>query len=259
LLPVFWVFSSSLRPGSESFSLPPRFLPTAFNWRNYVYLLKGTESTGAVPIPQFFINSTKISVLITAGQLLTCSMGAFAFAKLRFPGRDVIFLILLSALMVPGQVTSIPLFILIKTYGLFDTHAALILPALTNVFGVFLLRQFFLTIPEDLVDAAKIDGASLWVIYSRVVLPLAKPALSTLAILVFTGSWNEFYRPLIFLNSREKMTLPMGIVLAAGYMGTGPIAGVMAAVSLAVLPVLVVFLAAQKYIVQGITLTGIKG
>jgi multiple sugar transport system permease protein len=258
-MPFVWVFSSSLRPGSASFDLPPRWLPTSFHWENYLSIFTGTEHDTPVPFHLFFWNSFKIASVITVGQLVTCSMGAFAFARLQFPGRDAIFMLLLATLMVPGQVTIIPLFIVVKLLGLMDTHEALIIPSLVSVFGIFLLRQFFLTIPNELTDAARIDGANLWVLYSRIVLPLAGPALSTLAILVFTGSWNEFFRPLIFLNTVDKMTVPLGLVILMGYLGTGSIARVMAGVTLAVIPVLILFLAAQRYIIQGITLTGLKG
>jgi len=254
IAPIAWMFSTSLRTPQTSFDLPPRWFPTELRWENY------SQAFGRqAPLLQMGLNSLKIAVLITLGQLISASTAAYAFARLRFPGRGPLFAMLLSGLMVPYQITLIPIFILIRSLGLMDTHEALILPALISVFGVFLLRQFCLTIPDDLEDAARIDGAGFLTIFVRIILPLIGPALSTLAIFAFNQYWNEFFRPLIFLNSWEKMTWPLGLVVLRGEYGEGGVSILLAGVSSAVLPVVVVFLFAQRYIIQGITLTGIRG
>ncbi len=253
LLPFLWMFSTSLRLARESFTLPPQWLPTAIRLENYQQVLEN------IPFMLFVWNSLKIATLITLGQLVTCSLAGFAFARLRFPGRDLLFFALLSSLMIPGQVTIIPIFIIVRILGLLDTHEAIIIPSLISAFGVFLLRQFFLTIPDDLEDAARVDGAGYFTIFFRIFLPLAGPGLSTLAIFTFNFHWNEFFRPLLFLSTWENMTLPLGLTIMRGYLGTGNVAAIMAGISLAVIPILIVFLFAQRYLIEGITLTGLKG
>jgi len=253
MIPFLWMFSTSWRLAKDSFSLPPQWLPTAWRIENYQEVLNG------IPFLAFVVNSLKVSVLITLGQLVTCSMAAYAFARLRFPGRDLLFLLFLSQLMVPQQVTIIPIFILIRVLGLLDTHWALIIPAIFSAFGTFLLRQFFLTIPYELEDAARVDGAGYFRTFLQIILPLAGPGLSTLAIFVFNFYWNEFFRPLLFISTWEKMTLPLGLTVMRGYLGVGNVAAIMAGVSMGILPVLIVFLLAQRYLIEGITLTGIKG
>jgi len=253
MMPFVWMFSTSWRLAKDSFSLPPQWLPTVWRIENYQEVLNG------IPFVAFVWNSLKVSTLITLGQLVTCSMAAYAFARLRFPGRDLLFLIFLSQLMVPQQVTIIPVFILIRVLGLLDTHWALIIPALFSAFGTFLLRQFFLTIPYELEDAARVDGAGYIRTFLQIILPLAGPGLSTLAIFVFNFYWNEFFRPLLFISTWEKMTLPLGLTVMRGYLGVGNVAAIMAGVSMGILPVLLVFLLAQRYLIEGITLTGIKG
>ena len=253
LVPFVWMFSTSWRLAKDSFSLPPQWLPTTWRIENYQEVLTG------IPFIEFVLNSLKVSILITVGQLVTCSMAAYAFARLRFPGRDLLFLIFLSQLMVPQQVTIIPIFILIRVLGLLDTHWALIIPALFSAFGTFLLRQFLLTIPRELEEAARVDGAGYLRTFLQIILPLAGPGLSALAIFVFNFYWNEFFRPLLFISTWEKMTLPLGLTVMRGYLGVGNVAAIMAGVSLGILPVLLVFLLAQRYLIEGITLTGLKG
>lgn len=254
MMPFMWMFSTSLRPVAESYKLPPAWLPTEWHFETYVAVFQSS-----VPIFAFAWNSIKVTFLVTFGQLITCSMAGFAFARLRFPFRNLLFVLLLASLMVPGQVTIIPVFIIMRYLGLVDNHFSIILPFLTSAFGVFLLRQFFLTLPQDLIDAAKIDGAGSWTIYLRVALPLAGPALAALAILTFNNTWNNYFYPLIFLNTWEKMTLPLGITALRGYMASNSASVVMAAVTLAILPVFLVFLFAQQWFIAGITRTGIKG
>jgi multiple sugar transport system permease protein len=253
MMPFAWMFSTSWRLAKDSFSLPPQWLPTTWRIENYQEVLTG------IPFVAFVFNSLKVAVLITLGQLITCSMAAYAFARLRFPGRDWLFLLFLSQLMVPQQVTIIPVFILIRMMGLLDTHAALIIPGIFSAFGTFLLRQFFLTIPTELEDAARVDGAGYLRTFVQIILPLAGPGLSTLAIFTFNFYWNEFFRPLLFISTWDRMTLPLGLTVMRGYLGVGNVAAIMAGVSMGILPVLIVFLLAQRYLIEGITLTGIKG
>lgn len=253
MLPFLWMFSTSWRLPITSFDLPPQWIPTEPRISNY------REVFETIPFFLNVSNSLKVGGLITLGQLLTCSMAAFAFAKLRFPGRNFLFILLLASLMVPLQVIIIPIFILMRMLGLLNTHSSLILPAVVSAFGIFLLRQFFLTIPDELVDAAKIDGASYFTIYWRIILPLAKPALSVLALFTFNFYWNEFFRPLILLKSYDKMTIPLALVQLSGFYSTGSVSIIMAGVSLAIVPVLIIFLFTQKYLIEGIALTGLKG
>jgi multiple sugar transport system permease protein len=253
-MPFLWMFSTSLRLSSESFKLPPKWLPTEFHYENYVAVFKSS-----VPFLTFAWNSVKVTFAVTVGQIITCSMAAFAFARLRFPGKNFLFILLLASLMVPGQVTIIPVFIIMRKLGLINTHLALILPGLTSAFGVFLMRQFFLTLPQDLLDAAKIDGAGAWKTFWRIALPLAGPAISALVILTFNGTWNSYFFPLIFLNSWENFTLPLGITALRGFMGSGNPSVVMAAVAMTISPVLIVFLLAQRWFIQGVTQSGLKG
>jgi len=254
MLPFLWMFSTSLRPIQESFKLPPAWFPTEFHFETYTAVFQSS-----VPILNFAMNSVKVTFFVTLGQLITCSMAGYAFARLRFPFRNTLFLLLLASLMVPGQVTIIPVFIIMKQLGLIDNHLSIILPFLTSAFGVFLLRQFFLTLPQDLIDAAKIDGAGPWTTFMRVALPLAGPSLAALTIITFNNTWNNYFYPLIFLNTWEKMTLPLGITALRGYLSSNSASVVMAAVSLAILPVLIIFLVAQRWFIAGITRTGIKG
>lgn len=253
--PISWIFSTSLRNPSESFNLPPDFWPTSFHWQNYVAVIQSDQ----IDFLLFFWNSLKIAVIITVLQLITCSMAGFSFARLRYPGRDVLFFIILSSLMVPATVIMIPTFILIRWAGLIDSHWALILPAITSAFGIFLLRQAFKTVPGELVDAAKIDGAGYFRTYWQVLLPLVGPGLSALAIFTFLGSWNNFLGPVLFLRSWENYTFPIAIVMLNGYMGTGNRAHVLAGVMISIFPVLLFFLLAQRFVIRGIAMTGLKG
>jgi len=253
LAPFLWVVSTSLRLPRESFTLPPQWLPTDLHFDNY------REVFRRAPFFTYLLNSIVVSGLVVIGQLITASMAAYAFARLRFPGKSLLFILLMSALMIPIQATIIPVFVLIRYMNLSDTLWSLIVPGWSSAFGVFLLRQFFLTIPTDLEDAARIDGAGSWQIYTRIILPLAAPALSVLAILTFNGYWNEFFRPLIFLATNDRFTLPLGLVTLRGYLGSGSIAVVLAGITLSTVPVLILYVVTQRFLIEGITLTGIKG
>jgi multiple sugar transport system permease protein len=253
VMPFLWTLSTSLRLPKDSFRLPPLWLPTDWRWQNYADVFDQT------PFGLYIFNSFKVTLLIVFGQIVTASLAAYAFARLRFPGKDVLFMLLMSAMMVPLFVTIIPIFFIVSRFRLVDSHVSLIVPALTSAFGVFLLRQFFLTIPVELEEAARIDGATPFQSFLRVILPLGAPGISVLAILSFNSHWNEFFRPLIFLNSPEQFTVPLGLVALRGYMGTGSISVVLAGVVIALLPVVLVFVLAQRYLIEGIALTGIKG
>jgi multiple sugar transport system permease protein len=253
IMPFLWTFSTSLRLPRDSFKLPPQWLPTDWRWQNYADVFDQT------PFALYIFNSFKVTLLIVGGQIVTASLAAYAFARLRFPGKDLLFMLLMSAMMVPLFVTIIPIFFILSRFKLVDTHAALIVPALTTAFGVFLLRQFFMTIPVELEEAARIDGASPFQSFLRVILPLGAPGISVLAILSFNGHWNEFFRPLVFLSTGELFTVPLGLVALRGYMGTGSVSVVLAGVVIALLPVLLVFILAQRYLIEGIAMTGLKG
>jgi multiple sugar transport system permease protein len=253
LMPLLWMFSTSLRIPRESFQLPPQWLPTDWQWQNYVSVFD------RVPFGRYILNSLIVTVSIVAGQIVTATLAGYAFARLRFPGRNLFFILLMSALMVPQFVTIIPTFIIIRDLGLADKLGSLILPALVTPFGIFLLRQFFLTIPNELEDAARIDGAGAFQTFLYVFLPLGKPGIAVMAVLAFNTYWNEYFRPLIFLSSFENFTLPLGIVSLRGPMDTGNIAVVLAGVSMSLVPMLILVIVAQRYLAQGIVMTGLKG
>jgi len=252
-IPFIWMISSAFKDQIGIYANPPTWAPSPWITDNFV------SAWTQVPFGQFLLNSFKVAGLNTVGQLITCTLAAYAFARLRFPGRDLIFGLYLASLMVPSQVTIIPLYILMKDLGLVDNHASLILPGLWSAFGTFLLRQFFLTIPRELEEAAIIDGAGLMRILWAVILPLSTSTLAALAIFTFNFFWNDFFSPLIFLDTPSNLTLPVGLSLLQGqYAGTSP-AVMLAGVCMAVAPVLIVFVIGQRYIVEGITLTGLKG
>jgi multiple sugar transport system permease protein len=255
VMPIMWMFSTSLRLPADSFALPPSFFPTSWKWSNWYEVL----TSDLIDYPLFFFNSLKIATLVTVSQLLLGSMAAFSFARLRFPGKQIIFTMFLATMMVPAQVTIVPRFILVRTLGLVDTHWAIILQGLVGAYGIFLLRQFFMTLPSELVDAARIDGAGFFGIYWRILLPLVGPGLSALGVFVFLGQWNNFFGALLFLRSWDKMTLPVALVTLQGYMGEGSRAHVLAAIMMSAVPVLALYLFAQRFVLQGIALTGLKG
>jgi multiple sugar transport system permease protein len=253
IVPFLWMLSNAFKDQTALYANPPVWVPSPPTLDNFV------AAWTQVPFGNFVLNSLKVAGLITIGQLVTCSMAAYAFARLRFPGREIVFGIYLASLMVPSQVTIIPLYILMRNLGLVDNHASLILPGLASAFGTFLLRQFFLTVPRELEEAAIVDGAGLLRVFVMVILPLSTPALATLAVFTFNFYWNDFFNALIFLNTPGKLTLPTGLALLQGqYLATSP-ATILAGVAMAVLPVLIVFLLGQRYIVEGITMTGLKG
>ncbi len=252
IAPFMWIISAAFGKTTEVFVLPPRWFPQNPNLENF------EEVFNQVPYHLFMFNSVKLAVIVTIGQLITCSMAAFAFARLQFPGKNILFVILLSSLMIPGQITIVPLFILVRNLGLYNTHLALILPGLINPFGVFLLRQYFVTIPTELEDAARVDGANVFTIYWRIILPLSGPVLTTLAILTFVGMWNAYFFPLIMINSPQLQVITVGLTLLRGQYGAGALGPIAAALTMAIVPVLIVFLLLQKYIIRSVVSTGLK-
>jgi multiple sugar transport system permease protein len=253
IMPFMWMLSTSLKPSNEVFSWPPRFLPTHFVWQNYV------EGWTILPFNTFLKNSLIVTIANVVGNLISCSIVAFGFARLRARGRDLLFLLVLGTLMIPREVTIVPTFILFSKLELVNTLWPLILPAWFGYpFFIFLLRQFFMSIPHDLDEAARIDGASTWQIFTRVVLPLSKPALATVAIFAFIGNWNNLLDPLIYIRSQELYTLALGLNLFRGQNFT-QFNDLMAVSILTLLPVLIIFFLAQKLFVQGVALTGMGG
>jgi multiple sugar transport system permease protein len=250
--PFYWVLVTSVLPSDLAYSLPPVWFPTRITFDNFHKVFD------LIPFGMLVLNSLKISVIITVGAVITSVLAAYAFARLEFPGRNVLFIMLLSALMVPQQVTVIPTFILVRVLGLLDTHEAVYLPALINVLGIFLLRQFFLTLPRELDDAAKLDGAGHVRILFQIYLPLSWPAVSALGIVVFQAAWNDFFWPNLFLSSPEKMTLPLGLFALLGLYGSGSPAVIFAAISMVLLPVLIFFIFTQRTLTESIATTGLK-
>ena len=254
LVPFLWMVSSSLKSLGEIYAFPPTFFPEQIRWWNY------TDAWNAVPFGRFFLNSLIVAVGTTSSVLLTSSMAGYSFARLRYPGRDKIFVAYLATMMVPFPVLIIPLFILMGRIGLVDSLIGLILPAAFTAWGTFLMRQFMLSIPRELEEAARVDGASYWRIFLQVVLPLCRPVLATLGIFTFLGSWNEFLWPLVMISSIQNKTLPLGLTMfqAQAAIKT-PWHLVMAAATFSVIPVLLLFVLGQRYYVRGIATTGVKG
>lgn len=253
LAPLIWAFSTSLRTPAQSFTLPPQWLPTDFAWQNYLAVFEVSR------FGRYLVNNIVVSLTIVLGQVATASLAGYAFAKLEFPGRGVLFALVLATIMVPLQVTIVPVFILITEIGWADRLISLIIPAWPTAFGTFLMRQYFKTVPDELAEAASIDGAGQWHIFFRVYLPLAKPGLAVVAILAFNYHWNEFFRPLIFLSTPDNFTLPLGLVNLQGYMGTGSISVVLAGIVVSLLPVLALFILAQRFVIEGLMRGGLKG
>ncbi|MET9907536.1 carbohydrate ABC transporter permease [Streptomyces sp. NPDC006476] len=244
--PLVWALSTSLRTPATSFDQPPQWIPTHPIWSNYQAVFQ------KVPLGTFFLNSTLVTGLIVVGQLITSTMSGYAFAMVRFRGNKALFAVILATMMVPLQTTIIPVFLIIKYLGLTDTSMALVLPAVGGAFGTFLMRQYFLQMPRELGEAARVDGASHFQVFARIYAPMARAPMATLAVLTFSAYWNEFFRPLIFLQSTDKFTLPLGLVSLQGTLGTGSISIVLAGVVIALIPSVLIFVAAQRYFVEGI-------
>lgn len=251
LMPFIWMILTSFKDMSEIFVYPPKWFPSKFNLDNYV------NAFSAAPFGRFYLNSIFVAVTVTIGQLITCSMAAFAFARLKFWGRDVLFFIFLGTMMIPYNVTMIPSFMVLYWLGWIDSYQALIVPGLASAFGTFLLRQFFITIPKELEEAAYIDGATKMQVLRRIIVPLAKPALATLAIFTFMGVFNDFIWALIVINSESMSTVQLGLAIFRDrYLTQWDL--LMAGSVTAVMPILIIFFFAQKYFIKGITLSGLK-
>ena len=251
IIPFLWMVSTSLTGDQYVLRMPPRFFSSPLTIRSYPQLAE------LLPIGRMFLNSLFVASVLTIGQLLTSSMAAYAFARIRFRGSGWLFLIYLGTLMIPFQVTITPLFILMRYLGWINTYQGVILPGVFTAFGTFLLRQFFLTIPRELEVAAFMDGANHWTIYWRVILPLSKPALATLGVFAFMSSWNAYLWPLFVLNDSSMMTLPVGLAALHGRWLTRWNL-VMAGSVITIIPMLIVYLLAQKHFVRGVAMTGIK-
>ncbi len=252
LLPFVWMLSTSLKEPREIFTYPPVWIPSHIAWENYA------TTVSVMPFGRFYLNSFVVAASVTILQILTSSLAAFAFARLRFRGRNALFLLYLATLMVPFQVTMIPNFILVRFLGWYDTYQALILPTAFSALSTFLLRQYFLGIPMDLDEAARMDGASSWRIWWQIIMPLSGPAIAALSIFTFLASWNDFLWPLVITTSLEMRTLPVGI---SAFQGQYNVQWhlLMAGSVIAMLPVLIIYVIGQKWIVRGITLTGMGG
>lgn len=251
LVPFFWTLSTSLKAPGTEFALPIRWIPEAFHFENYLNVIQ------RVPIERWFFNSLVMALGATFGQMLTGSMAGYAFARLKFRGRDPLFLLFLATMMIPPQVTIIPLFLIIRAFGWYDTYYALIVPGLFGAFSVFLMRQFFLTVPDELEDAARLDGANHWQIYWKVMLPLAGPALATLGTFTFMTFWNSFLYPLIVTSSMEMRPITVGLSVFRDAFTTEWTL-LTAGLVMSMVPVIIAFLIGQRYFVKGITMTGIK-
>ena len=254
LIPFYWMVATSLRDPGSIFLYPPRWIPAPIRWANY------KEALTVLPFGQWYLNTTIVTVTSTLGQVLTASIVGYAFARLRAPGRDVLFLVLVSTMLLPEQVTMVPVFLIFRHLGWINTWLPLIVPSWLGggAFYIFLCRQFFLSLPLELDDAAKIDGCSTMGIFFRIVLPLSKPVLAAVTVFSMVGKWNEFLYPVIYLNSQSKYVLSIGLRMFQD-VDTTSWNWLMAASVVTVLPCLIVFFFAQKLFVQGIATTGIKG
>lgn len=252
LLPFGWMLATSLKAPPQIFTYPPTLIPNPVMWQNYL------DTVQAMPFGRFYLNSLFVAVSVTTIQILTASLAAFAFARLRYWGREILFLVYLATLMIPFQVTMIPNFILVRYLRWYDTFYALIVPTAFSAFAVFLLRQYFLGIPVELDEAARMDGASSLRIWARIIMPLSGPVLAALTIFVFLGSWNDFLWPLVVTNSNDTRTIPVGLASFQGQFNTDWHL-LMAGSVIALLPVLLVYVLAQKRFVEGITLSGMGG
>lgn len=253
LLPVYWMVTSSLKDNAHIFDSPPQWLPSPATWDNY------PASLTYLPFGSFLLNTMLIEIFVIGGTLVSCSMAAYSFARLRWPGRDVVFVVLLSVLMLPTFATLVPSFIGWYHLHAVDTFIPLIVPAFFgNSFFIFLLRQFFRGIPRELEDAARIDGAGFMRSFAAIILPLSKPALMVVGIFTFMGVWNDFLGPLIYLNNQDHYTIALGLQLfLSSYQNRWDL--LMAASTATIIPMVVVFLLFQRFFIEGITMTGMKG
>jgi len=254
LLPLVWMISASLKGDEEIFAIPPTWIPETLHWQNYAEVFE------RMPFLAYLRNTTFITVLTIIGTVFSSSLVAYAFACLRWPGRDKLFIFVIATMMLPMHVVMIPLYVIFRELGWLNTYKPLIVPAFLGggAFNIFLLRQFFLGIPKDLFDAARIDGCSEFRIYLTIALPLAKPAMITVAILTFMFSWNDFLGPLIYLSDQAKNTLALGLALFVGQHST-EWGILMAASIIMMIPMVIIFFVFQRYFIRGFTMSGLKG
>jgi len=255
LMPFLWMLVSSFKSQRELFAYPPRFFPSVWKWQNYKQVL----SAGSISFFQMFLNSMKVAIPVVVFNIIFSSLAAYAFARINFPYKKFIFMLFISSMMIPSAVVMVPRFMLFTNLKLPDTYWPLILPsAFGTAFSIFLLRQFFMTIPKDLEEAAVIDGCGKLRIWATIIVPLSKPIIATLSVFLFQGSYNDFMNPLIYLNSDTKFTVQLGL---AGFRNsfTTRYDLIMAGSMLALLPILIIYIACQKYIVKGIVMSGLKG
>jgi len=251
IAPFVWMISASLMPAGQANQFPPKFLPEKVTFEHYQILF------GRLNVTRYFFNSIVISLSITGISLIFNSMAGFAFAKYRFAGKQKLFKLLLSAMVIPAQVTMLPLFLMLNRMGVINTYWGVIIPGMASIYGIFLIRQYIISIPDSLIEAARIDGANDFYIYWRIILPVAKPILVTMALFTFMGAWNDFLWPLIVLTSDSMYTLP---VVLANLMGehVQDTEMMMAGSVITILPIIVVFLAMQKYYLRGIMMGSVK-
>lgn len=252
LIPFVWMLSASLKYNKDVFSFPIKWIPETLVWENYIDIWE------RIPLGTFILNTSKLTLIITSLQIVTSSLAAYGFAKLEFKGRDALFLCYVSTIAIPWQVYMIPQYLIVQKMGLVDSHLSLIILQAFSAFGVFLMRQFFIGIPKELSEAARIDGLNEFGIFSKVMLPLSKPGLATLTIFTFVTIWNDFMGPLIYLNSTSKKTIQLGLRLFVTQF-SAEYSLIMAAALVTLIPVLIVFLSLQQYFVEGITTSGLKG
>ena len=252
LTPLLWMLSASVMPTGQASTYPPKFFPESVTLDHYAVLFTRLD------VLRYFINSFLISTAVTFISLLFNSMAGYAFAKYRFPGRNRLFKLLISTMVIPAQVTMLPLFLMLNKMGLINTYLGVIIPGMASIFGIFLIRQYALSIPDSLIDAARIDGASDFRIYSSIILPLCKPILITLAIFTFMGTWNDFLWPLIVMTDDSMYTLPVALANLAGE-HVQDTELMMAGSVITILPVMVLFLALQKYYISGLMAGAVKG
>ncbi len=252
ILPFLWMLSTSLKDMSEVLTATPTFWPRNWRWENY------TKVFTQVPFARFYLNTIIVTVGRVVGQLIFASMAGYAFARLSFPGRNFFFIMILAVMMIPGQVTLVPNYILMKYLGWLDSFKGLIIPGLFSAFGTFLLRQFFLTLPKDLEDAAVLDGCNPFQVYYWIALPLARSALVAFGLIVALWSWNDFLWPLIITNKTQMQMLSVGMAYFRGQY-VSSVSVMMAAATVATIPMVVAFLFVQRQIIEGITMTGMHG
>ncbi|WP_246281221.1 carbohydrate ABC transporter permease [Saccharibacillus qingshengii] len=253
IMPFVWMIGTSFKSPAEVFVYPVKWIPTILNWEHHIRVW-----TGPAGFATYYLNSLKISLISTVGAVFLSSLAAYGFARIKFKGREPLFLLYLSMMMVPPQVLFVPKFILFDAIGIYNTHLALILPGMFTIFGVFMMRQFFLSVPGEITEAAFIDGAGHFRIFFRLMLPLAKPALATLAIIDFSWHWNDYENALVFLLDRNLFTVPLGLqnfILE----NTVDYNGMMAAATAGIVPMLLVFVIGQRYIIQGVAGSSVKG